>query len=63
MRDQKRKIRNFRTRDFEVTDGKVLLGVRYKLQNEVHTILHVQGGFQLSIRIPFFSGSVRFYLL
>jgi hypothetical protein len=39
MRDQKRKIRNFRIRDFEVTDGKQLLGVRYMVQNEVHTIL------------------------
>jgi hypothetical protein len=43
MRDQKRKIRNFRIRDFEVTDGKGLLGVRYKVQNEAHTILDVQG--------------------
>jgi hypothetical protein len=28
MRDQKRKTRNFRIRDFEITDGKELLGVR-----------------------------------
>jgi hypothetical protein len=63
MRDQKRKIRNLRTRDFEVTDGKELLGIRYKVQNEVHAILDVQGEFELSIHIPFFSGSVRFYLL
>ena len=48
MRDQKRKIRNFRIREFEVTDGKELLGVRYKVQNEVHRILDVQGGFQLN---------------
>jgi hypothetical protein len=63
MRDQKRKIRNYRTRDFEVADGKVLLGVRYKVHNEVHMILDVQDGFQLSIRIPFYSGSLRYYLL
>jgi hypothetical protein len=42
MRDQKRKIRNFRIRDFEVTDGKELLGVRYKVQNEVYSIFDVQ---------------------
>jgi hypothetical protein len=48
MRDQKRKIRNFRIRDFDVKDGKELLGVRYKVQNEVRTILDVQGGFQLN---------------
>jgi hypothetical protein len=29
MRDQKRKTRNFRVRDFEVTDGKELLGGKY----------------------------------
>jgi hypothetical protein len=34
MRNQKRKIRNFKIRDFEVTDGKELLGVRYRVQNE-----------------------------
>jgi hypothetical protein len=33
MKDQKRKIRNFRIRDFEVIDGKELLEVRYKVQN------------------------------
>jgi hypothetical protein len=36
MRDQKRKIRNFRIRDFEGTDSKELLGVRSKEQNEVY---------------------------
>jgi hypothetical protein len=32
MRNQKMKIRNFRIRDFEVTDGKELLQVRHTVQ-------------------------------
>jgi hypothetical protein len=34
MRNQKMKIRNYRIRDFEVTDGKELLQVRHTVQDE-----------------------------